>query len=101
MDCNPCCVWQSICTIWLEPLWLNGQKRILGVVMSEKVRPYGEFEFCKATRCNRLVRSSTHADQFRCLVDSNDRCIKKFKQFQKWLNDNNFMILKVLGEDDD
>lgn len=67
--------------------------------MSDKVRAYQEFEFCKATHCNRLGKSDTHADQFQCLVSSNNLCIKTKKQFLRWLNDNGFMILKKIDEE--
>lgn len=66
-----------------------------------ETRPYAEFEFCKAVNCNRLVKSSVYAGQFQCLVGGNDKCVKTLKQFNRWLSDNNFIILKLIEEDDE
>ena len=65
-----------------------------------KATVYQQYEFCKAVHCNRLAKSSTHADQFVCLVSTNNNCIKTAKQFHRWLTDNRFIIIRPIEDEE-
>lgn len=68
--------------------------------MSDEVRHYNQFEYCKACGCNRLVGKNTQEERIQCKISTNDRCPKSAKQFHAWLKNNGFLIVKKVEDDD-
>jgi len=66
--------------------------------MTTQVRHYEDKEFCKEVNCAQLHQNTITPEHFYCKRSASGGCTKTAKDFHHWLEENGFMLLKLIGE---